>query len=168
MRFSWQEYCSGLQFPTPEDLPSPGFKLASPSSLSLAASFFIISPLGKTQQFPLNKSKCQGTEVAASRKLIPLLYPEFYSLWGPHCSQEFYPISHNTKMIPSSSFFFNWGIVGRQCYVSFCYKTKWVSYMYTYNPLSLEFLLCPLPWPIPSFWVITEHRAEPPYCKAFH
>ena len=29
MRFSRQEYCSGLLFPTPQDLPDPGIKPSS-------------------------------------------------------------------------------------------------------------------------------------------
>ena len=29
MEFSRQEYCSGLEFPSPEDLPDPGIKLRS-------------------------------------------------------------------------------------------------------------------------------------------
>ena len=31
MEFSRQEYCSGLPFPSPGDLPDPGIKLASPA-----------------------------------------------------------------------------------------------------------------------------------------
>ena len=32
MRFSRQEYCSGLPFPSPGDLPDPGIELRSPES----------------------------------------------------------------------------------------------------------------------------------------
>ena len=32
MGFSWPEYCSGLPFPSPGDLPDPGTKLMSPST----------------------------------------------------------------------------------------------------------------------------------------
>ena len=38
--FSWQEYWSGLPFPTPGDLPDPGIKTASLSSPALAGRFF--------------------------------------------------------------------------------------------------------------------------------
>ena len=31
MEFSKQEYCSGLPFPSPEDLPNPGIELGSPT-----------------------------------------------------------------------------------------------------------------------------------------
>ena len=48
MGFSRQEYCSGLSFPTPGDLPNPGiepmFYLASPA---LAARFFTTVPPGR-------------------------------------------------------------------------------------------------------------------------
>ena len=36
MGLSQQEYWSGLQFPTPGDLPDPGIKLTSPASPRLA------------------------------------------------------------------------------------------------------------------------------------
>ena len=42
--FLRQEYCSGLPFPSPGDLPDPGIKPASPA---LAGRFFITEPPGK-------------------------------------------------------------------------------------------------------------------------
>ena len=47
MRFPRQEYCSGLPFPIPEDLPSPGIKPTSPASPVLAGRFFPTEPPGK-------------------------------------------------------------------------------------------------------------------------
>ena len=44
--FSWQEYCSGLPFPPPGDLPDPGIKPASPT---LVGGFFTTVPPGKPQ-----------------------------------------------------------------------------------------------------------------------
>ena len=44
-RFFRQEYCSGLPFPSPGDLPNPRIEPASPA---LAGRFFIIKPLGCT------------------------------------------------------------------------------------------------------------------------
>ena len=44
MEFSRQEYCSGLSFPPPEDLPNPGVE---PESPALAGRFFIISATWK-------------------------------------------------------------------------------------------------------------------------
>ena len=44
MRFSRQEYWSGLPFSSPEDLPNPGIKPRSPT---LAGGFFTTEPLGK-------------------------------------------------------------------------------------------------------------------------
>ena len=40
MGFSRQEYCSGLPFPSPGDLPDPGIKLTSPVSPALVGRFF--------------------------------------------------------------------------------------------------------------------------------
>ena len=40
MRFSRQEYWSGLPFPSPGDLPNPGIELESPTSPALAGRFF--------------------------------------------------------------------------------------------------------------------------------
>ena len=47
MRFSRQEYWSGLLFPSSGDLLNPGIELASPDSLALAGKFFTAEPLGK-------------------------------------------------------------------------------------------------------------------------
>ena len=43
MEFSWQEYCSGLPFPTPGDLANPGIEPMSPA---LAGVFFTTMPPG--------------------------------------------------------------------------------------------------------------------------
>ena len=43
MEFSRQEYCSGLSFPTPKDLPDPRIKPASLASPELAGGFFTTS-----------------------------------------------------------------------------------------------------------------------------
>ena len=50
MGFSRQEYCSGLPFPTPGDLPHPGIKPASPASLALVGRFFTTELPGKPHQ----------------------------------------------------------------------------------------------------------------------
>ena len=44
MRFSKQEYWSGLPFPPPGDLPHPGIEPRSPA---MASGFFAAEPLGK-------------------------------------------------------------------------------------------------------------------------
>ena len=44
MEFPGQEYCSGLPFPSPADLPHPGIKPLSPA---LAGGFFTAEPPGK-------------------------------------------------------------------------------------------------------------------------
>ena len=40
MGFFWQEYWSGLPFPSPGDLPNPEIEPVSPASLALAGRFF--------------------------------------------------------------------------------------------------------------------------------
>ena len=47
MGFPRQEYCSGLPFPSPGDLPSRGIKPGSPVSPALASRFFTTEPPGK-------------------------------------------------------------------------------------------------------------------------
>ena len=44
MGFSWQEYWSGLPFPSPGDLPKPGIQPASFASPALADRFFTTEP----------------------------------------------------------------------------------------------------------------------------
>ena len=43
MEFSRQEYCSGMPFPMPGDLPGPGIEPTSPASPALAGGFFTTS-----------------------------------------------------------------------------------------------------------------------------
>ena len=47
MGFSRQEYWSGLPFPSPGDLPTPGIEMESPASPLLADRFFTPEPPGK-------------------------------------------------------------------------------------------------------------------------
>ena len=49
MRFSWQEYWSGLPCPSPGDLPNPGVEPASPSPPALQADSLLAEPLGLTK-----------------------------------------------------------------------------------------------------------------------
>ena len=49
MRFSRQEYWSGLPFPSPGDIPDPGIKPASLSSPALAGGFFTTGATWETQ-----------------------------------------------------------------------------------------------------------------------
>ena len=49
MEFSRQEYCNGLPFPLPGDLPDLGIEPTSPASPALIGKFFTIAPPGKTQ-----------------------------------------------------------------------------------------------------------------------
>ena len=47
MGFPWEEYWSGLPFPSPEELPDPGIE---PVSLALAGGFFATEPWGMPSQ----------------------------------------------------------------------------------------------------------------------
>ena len=47
MKFSRQEYWSGLPFPIPGDIPNPGIEPASLTSPALASRFFTTAPPGK-------------------------------------------------------------------------------------------------------------------------
>jgi len=55
MRYSWQEYQSGLPFPSPGDLPDPGIEGVSLTSPALAAGFFTTEPPGKKSVSPIMK-----------------------------------------------------------------------------------------------------------------
>ena len=50
VEFSRQDYLSGLPFPTPGDLPIPGFKAESLASPVLADGFFTTSATWEAQQ----------------------------------------------------------------------------------------------------------------------
>ena len=54
MEFSRQDYQSGLSFPTPGNLPDPGIKPMSPTSLVLAGGLFTTETSGKP-----SKNLCQ-------------------------------------------------------------------------------------------------------------
>ena len=47
VEFPRQEYCSGLPFPSPGDLPDPGIELTSPAFSALAGKFFTTKTCGK-------------------------------------------------------------------------------------------------------------------------
>ena len=52
MELSWQEYQSGLPFPSPGDLPDPGIKPESPAFPAMAGGLFTTEPPGMLS--PLN------------------------------------------------------------------------------------------------------------------
>ena len=66
--FSRQEYCSGLPFPTPGDLPHPEIE---PTSRALAGEFFTTAPPGKPssdQQLPRKIKWRISTKLMASEQ----------------------------------------------------------------------------------------------------
>ena len=62
-----------------------------------------------------------------------------------------------------------WSIIALHCFVSCCCITKWISYMYTYIPVSPPSCVSlPPTLPIPPLYVVTEHRADlPVLCGCF-
>ena len=61
MKFSRQEYWSGLPFPSPGDLPNPRIESMSLASPALAGGFFIAVPPGWPKWSLLPADKKQGT-----------------------------------------------------------------------------------------------------------
>ena len=66
MKFSRQEYWSGLPFPAPEDLPDSGIEPTYLASSALAGGFFTTKPPGKPQK---DISMCQKSNKATSKNL---------------------------------------------------------------------------------------------------
>ena len=62
MKFSRQEYWSGLPFPSPGGLPDPGIKLKSPASPALAGIFFTTARPRKPEIECGEKNKVQHSE----------------------------------------------------------------------------------------------------------
>ena len=64
MKFSRQEYTSGLPFPSPGDLPDSGIKHTSLMSLHWQAGSLLLVPLGKPQEeyneFTFGDARFQG------------------------------------------------------------------------------------------------------------
>ena len=61
MKFSRQEYWSGVSFPPPWDLPDPGIEPMSPVASALAGGFFIT-------ERPGNPSKLGEKDIKKERK----------------------------------------------------------------------------------------------------
>ena len=74
MGFPGQEYCSGLPFPSPGDLPNPGIK---PTSLALAGGFFTSESPGKPRNLteePILSCPVIFLPLFAMHCTIPLLH----------------------------------------------------------------------------------------------
>ena len=65
--------------------------------------------------------------------------------------------------------FLYWSVIASQWCVSFCFITKWISYTYTYIPISPpSWVSLPPTLPIPPLYVVTKHRADlPVLCGCF-
>ena len=63
-----QEYCNGLSFPVPGDLPNPGIELASLAFHALAGRFFTTAPLAKLKCDLLDPKRC--TQVQENQEFL--------------------------------------------------------------------------------------------------
>ena len=68
MGFSRQEYCRGLPFPPPGDLPNPGIEPASAEAPALPGRFFTPKPPGKFSSWPRSSIR-QETNLLLSHSL---------------------------------------------------------------------------------------------------
>ena len=75
MEFPRQQYCSGLPFPSPEDLPDPGIEPTSPGSLALQENSLPTEPPGK----PLVWQRCCSLGKVSFEWLILLEAKFFFS-----------------------------------------------------------------------------------------
>ena len=78
MRFSRQEYWSGLLFPPPGDLPDPGIEPVPPVSPALAGGFFTTVPPGRPLVQKILKSGLIEIILLMCFLTIQGLYPLFH------------------------------------------------------------------------------------------
>ena len=71
MGFPRQEYCSGLSFPSPGNLPNPGMEHTSPASPALEGRFFTTAPPGK----PPSQNHQGGISLRTVRYLLCIISP---------------------------------------------------------------------------------------------
>ena len=83
MKFSRQEYWSGLSFPTPGDLLDPKIKPVSLESPALAGGFFTTAPPGKPYFRTLAVSYKRQCSVEIPRLVIQQIFTLFPNMPGP-------------------------------------------------------------------------------------
>ena len=84
MRFSRQEYWSGLPFPSPGDLPDPGLKPRSPS---LRADALPSEPQGKPHQTPQRGAGEMQTPFSHPPELFQILKDDAVKVLHSICQQ---------------------------------------------------------------------------------
>ena len=90
VRFSQQEYWSGLSFPFPGDLPSPGNEPQSLASPALAGGFFITAPPGKPDDVPRGELlMCKPNN---PKSIAPVTF-----LSNSHASSQYFPCPKSSQ-----------------------------------------------------------------------
>ena len=74
MGFSRPEYCSGLPFPTPGDLPNPGIKPMSLASPALAGGFFSTSTPWEAISLYAHHTTCSAPSTACQTWLLQYIH----------------------------------------------------------------------------------------------
>ena len=113
MEFSRQEYCNGLPFPHPGDLPDPGIEPVSSVSLALQVDFFTIEPSGKKPLMVIIKSISNILFLPLLiLKILPLLTVSgFGNLWSAvHVRFSFFHPDNKEWVLLCSAGRWVWGV----------------------------------------------------------
>ena len=71
IRFSWQEYWSGLLFPSPGDLPDPRMEPRSPASSQLQVDSLLLSHQGNSKvPWVLTNAQCHVSFIIVSYRIV--------------------------------------------------------------------------------------------------
>ena len=106
MRFSKQEYWSGLPFPSPGDLPNPQIEPRSPKSPVLASEYLPLGPPERPRMHTLGPKSLGCEEAQAAKKMLTWRDPQGKTL-HPSVSSHDWPggpsstVNHQLSRKPS-------------------------------------------------------------------